>query len=592
MTTKQKSVLKISGSLALPLGLAADSMAILARKGRGKTYAASVLAEEMLDANVPICVLDPQGDWWGLRSSASGKRGGYPVIIMGGEHGDIPLEPTSGKLVADFVLNERVPTILDMSEFSTRADEQRFGVAFMERLFRGKKRETGVLHLFVDEASTFAPQIVKGDDAKLEGASRNIARRGRTRGLGSSWIDQRAASVNKNVLSQMAGIIVLGITGKHDRTAIKEWVDAKAADDEQLRTMLEELPGLQKGGAYTWVPDLNIFERVQIRKRRTFDSSKTPEPGEMVQPPRSWSDIDTDALARSMAETIERVKAEDPKELRRRIAQLEKELKTRPTERETIEVPVEIPVPLLEPSDVDRLDKILEGITKAGAQIGDQVDALMGAAATFRDHLQKVQGDARDISRTPRRPVSRPQVKRQNENRAAVSRPSSRDISRPDGEDPDALSAYGIGLLEALARQHPMKLTRTQLAMFAGRKHRSSAFSAAMVEITRVGYIQKDGTLFKLSDAGWAVVGNEPPAPMTAEEGRATWLRNLPDYEADLLRAILDAYPGGLDREQLSEATGRSRTSSAFSAAIQTLKRNDLVTESAGELIAQSWLFS
>jgi hypothetical protein len=536
--------IKIAGKLELPLALAADSLAIIARKGRGKTYTGSVVAEELLDAGIPICVLDPQGDWWGLRSSANGKSEGYPVVIMGGEHGDIPLEPTAGKLVADFVLNERVPTILDMSEFSTRADEQRFGVSFLERLFRGKRRDTGVLYLIVDEASTFAPQIVQGEDAKLEGASRNIARRGRTRGLGSMWIDQRAASVNKNVLSQMAGIIVGGITGKHDRKAIAEWVDAKAADDELLKQMLEDLPSLKKGGAYVWVPESDIFERVQIRKRRTFDSSATPEPGQTLAQPRKWSDVDTDALARSMAETVERQKAEDPAELRKQIAELQRELRKAPAQVEApepVEVKIEVPVPvaLLEPRDVVELKDVLSRIENEVSAFLTRLENLESERADIQ--AKTVLGAMKQAQRAAPVPV------------AAPKRVQAQSISS-DGSLPNALQK----ILNSLAWWRSIsrfEVERVQVAVIAGYID-SRHFRNLLGSLSTKGLITypQSGTV-ALTEEG-AQLAVVPEAPMTTEDLHAAVIARLQPAQRKILEPLLEVYPTELDKEKLAELAG------------------------------------
>ena len=63
--------LHISEDIALPLDTATQTIAILARKRVGKTYTASVLAEELIKAEIPLVVLDPTGAWWGLRASNS-----------------------------------------------------------------------------------------------------------------------------------------------------------------------------------------------------------------------------------------------------------------------------------------------------------------------------------------------------------------------------------------------------------------------------------------------------------------------------------------------------------------------------------------
>jgi hypothetical protein len=50
-----------------------------------------------------------------MRHSADGKGPGIECVILGGTHGDIPIEPTGGATVADLVIDESANTIIDFS---------------------------------------------------------------------------------------------------------------------------------------------------------------------------------------------------------------------------------------------------------------------------------------------------------------------------------------------------------------------------------------------------------------------------------------------------------------------------------------------
>jgi hypothetical protein len=54
----------------------------------------------------------------GLRTSADGQGSGLPVTILGGAHADLPLPPDGGTTVADLVIDERMPLVLDLSQLS------------------------------------------------------------------------------------------------------------------------------------------------------------------------------------------------------------------------------------------------------------------------------------------------------------------------------------------------------------------------------------------------------------------------------------------------------------------------------------------
>jgi hypothetical protein len=111
--------------------------------------------------------------------------------------------------------------------------------------------------------------------------------------------------------------------------------------------------------------------RITFAEFQTFDSMRTPKPGERRQAPKSLADIDLSAVQREMAETIEKVKSEDPKHLKAEILRLEKELKKRPEVDAPAAEPIEVQVPVF-PDELRRdLDAIFTRLTKHGNQIGE-----------------------------------------------------------------------------------------------------------------------------------------------------------------------------------------------------------------------------
>lgn len=108
---------KIASGLSLPVDAATQTFALLGRRGSGKTSTAVVLAEEFLKAGQPIVWVDPIGVAWGLRSK-------FKILIAGGEHGDIALDPGGGAAMAEFLVENRVPTILDVGTFGEGALQQ------------------------------------------------------------------------------------------------------------------------------------------------------------------------------------------------------------------------------------------------------------------------------------------------------------------------------------------------------------------------------------------------------------------------------------------------------------------------------------
>ena len=77
------TTLRLSPDLSLPSNAITQTFGVLAVRGAGKTNLAVVMAEEMCRMGLPFVVVDPVGNWWGLRSSADGTGPGLPIAIFG-----------------------------------------------------------------------------------------------------------------------------------------------------------------------------------------------------------------------------------------------------------------------------------------------------------------------------------------------------------------------------------------------------------------------------------------------------------------------------------------------------------------------------
>src|SRR5215218_2793435 len=83
-------------------------IAILGKKGRGKTFTAKGLVERLLHMQRRVLVLDPLSVWWGLKSGADGKSTGFPIPVFGGPHADIPLHDAAGTIIGELIVTGRI----------------------------------------------------------------------------------------------------------------------------------------------------------------------------------------------------------------------------------------------------------------------------------------------------------------------------------------------------------------------------------------------------------------------------------------------------------------------------------------------------
>lgn len=577
--------LRIASGLSLPLDAVTQTFGILARKGAGKTYTAAVFAEELIGVGLPVVILDPLGAFWGLRSSADGEKVGLPVTILGGEHGDVPLDPHAGKVIADLVVEQPGAYILDLSSFESNKAQDTFVTAFAERLYRLKAAERSPLHLIVDEADSFAPQRPMPGQQRMLGAFEAIVRRGRIRGLGVTLITQRPAVLNKNVLTQVECLVTLQITAPQDRKAIDEWVAGNGTKEERDQ-LIASLASLQKGEAWFWSPSwLQVFTRAQVRRRQTFDSSKTPELGEVVEPKR-MAPVDLERLRERMAASIAKAEAEDPRKLQTRIRELERQIADRPPEQvvETVVERIEVPVLNGEVSELRELVRELvdfgQTITDVGGRIVAAIDRV--SATPLRGQVEQ---EPRGV------PARRPAGDR---GQTAVATPAP---AAPRREPAPAGEGRALGKAERLIlsvlAQFPAGRTKTQVALLTGYAGSGGGFNNALSALRSSGLIEGTKDLLIATQAGLDAIGDQVEPLPGGRDLLDHWLRHpkLGKAERLVLEYLHGLYPNTATKDDVAAAVGYAPDGGGFNNALSRLRTLELITGGRDDLRASEDLF-
>jgi hypothetical protein len=574
------SKLRLSPDLAIPEEAVTQTFAILAKRGVGKTYTAAVMAEEMLRAGLQVVIVDPIGVWWGLRAAANGKDPGLPIVVMGGDHGDVPLEATAGKVVAEFVVDTKQSVVLDLA-LLRKGDQTRFVTDFGESVYH---RNRTPLHLVLDEADAFAPQRPMHGQERMLGAVEDLVRRGRARGIGVTLVTQRAAVLNKDVLTQAEVLVTLRTIAPQDRDAIDAWIKVHGTP-QQREALMASLPSLPIGTAWFWSPGwLDIFQRVRVRPRETFDSSATPKAGARPAAPKRLADVDLEQLKTRIAATIEKAKAEDPRELRRRIAELEAALRTRrvsPAKTQRVEIPV------LRDAQVKRL----EAAALRFGTTGDKLVELGQAASRAAMDLAAALRQRRDEQPAP--PSRAAIVRAQQAGASAeriLARPTAVMVSRPTALFSNGgISGTERKILVAIAQHGERGATREQVSVLTGYKR--STRDRYIQYLVSKGLVKvADGTIVA-TGAGRDVLGPDFEPLPTGAALRDYWLANLPGTERRLFEVLVAAYPNAVAREALTEATGYAR--STRDRYVLYLKARKLVVDDGpGHVRAAEALFS
>lgn len=560
-----KKKLTISpGELLLPLETVTETVAIVGIRGSGKTNTAVVTVEELLDQGQQVLIIDPTDVWWGLKSSADGRRAGYPVVILGGQHGDLPLGAGDGATIADFVVDSGASIICSLRHFESKAMQRRFVTALAQRLYyrKGQTGKQTPLMVVIDEASLFVPQRVGAAEAEMVGAIQQLVRQGRSSGFGVTLIDQRPATINKDVLTQLELLVAHRISSPQDRKAIEAWVEQHDTADRGGE-FLRSIASLKRGIAWFWSPGwLDVFKPAAVRKRRTFDSSRTPAPGEVLVQPKKLAEVDLEKLKAQLSATIDQARAADPAVLRRENIQLKANIAE--LERRKPAITIQKPAMMKFPAGTlkqvtrlvekgNRLCEILfsgrqeiraglESITRALTTVSIGKHPLAGPRPVIKPAAIEPERRARPISLTPRAPL--PKAERR--------------------------------ILTALA-QFPAGRTKAQAAVMSGYALGGGGFNNAIGALRTAGLITRDGDLLRITPEGLGVAGDVERLP-TGPELVRFWMSQLGKAEREILQAVAAVYPDGLDKATIGERTGYTPGGGGFNNALGRLRTLQLVT--------------
>lgn len=579
---------RISADTVLPEEAVTQTFAMLGRRGSGKTSTAVVLAEEFLKGGHAIVWIDPIGVAWGLRSK-------FKILIAGGEHGDIPLDPGGGKAMAEFLVADRIPTILDVGEFG-EGEMKRFVADFASTFYQLNRDP---VHLFFDEADEWAPQSgINGDAAKSLGAMQRLVRRGRARGIGCTLISQRSAVLNKSVLTQTECLFAMQTTGPQDLDAIREWIKYHGSAEE-CTEIISALPRMQQGEAFIYSPGwLKILKRVKIRQRETFDSSRTPKPGEVRSKPKTLAELDLTALSGRIAQSIERAKESDPAELRKRIRALEVQLSG-------TEGGVDSVVWKRRESDwkqrESELTKEVERFKGAVVVLGAALDqigliATGDAVANSKSVKERLASATKLIEQVSRKlkPTHIAMDLANGPDRSVVQQVARDNVKAGFAVGSGAIDGPGQKILNALAWWSTVgndRPTRGQVAFVAGYSANGGSFKTYLSRLSSAELITSGGGLLFLNDSGRAIARSQPGAKDLAEYHRMI----LDVVKAEPLVKILNAViqQGGreLSRNDVGRLTGYEPNGGSFKTYLSRLSSLDLINSRNGQIVPTSLLF-
>lgn len=485
-----------------------------------------------------------------------------------------------------------------------RGERIRFVGDYLTRLYERQGERRRPLLQIIDEAARFCPQVIPHgavDVARCSGAMETMVEEGRNVGTGVALITQRSARMNKSVSELAECMVAFRTIGPNSVAAILDWF-GEHVEKARWKVLVEQLRRLPRGQALVVSPEWLEFEGVaRIRQRWTFDSSATPVGGRERRAAGPGAKPDLGKYRARMAETIERAKAEDPRELRRQVVELKAQLaKAKPSPAPVLAAKQKrVEIEVVKPATVKAMERALDRADGSIARAGNlevRLREAMQAAGARGDELRKVRDDlvgelrALRVGRSMPAPSPRLALIRQQQAGAEPTRilakPTAIMASR-QVEPGDTLAGSERKLLTVLA-QHGGTRTVRQLALQGGYAVDGGGFRNPLGRLRSRGFV-KPGDPVIVTDSGLAALGPYEALPT----GRALldwWLRQLGGPERNILSAVAAVYPRTIGVEDLARETGYEPDGGGFRNPLGRLRTLQLVS-GRGKVRAAEELF-
>ena len=546
--------------------------AILAKRRQGKSVLAGVKEEILGKRKHPFVIMDPAHAHWGIRyfAKANGQPGGpsgFEVLIVGGKRGDIPLDPKGGALLAEIVVETNISVIIDLKMTSLNA-RQGFVYDFATRLYELNETPR---HLFFEEAHEFLPQNPRFENQqKVLGAMSRLVTGGGGLGLGFTLISQRPASVNKDVLTQIDNLYIMGMKGPQDAKAVKEWYEHNVGDKDKLKEIMGSLANLKPGQAWSISSESNEAELIQVRQRVTYHAGRTPKVGErpvsvrragVVQVSKKFTAI----MQKREAKT--QVEVRDLEQARARIAELNRELTARPK--------VVVEKRVIDKAALKRAvnqihrqyQAILNKYGRRFKEIYDTVTGIRRQAGTVKkiklpklpklepvDVVATVESAPSSITQPPPVPYQAniPTVK------YPPALPGRRGPKPPElGGPTENLPKGERAVLIALV-QNPNGLQRNTISILAG--YSRSTRDLYIQRLMTKGLVEANGSIVTATTSGINALGSDYERLPVGHALLEYWRGKLPSGEKRILNVVASQKGTLFSREVISERTGYSRS--------------------------------
>lgn len=562
----------------VPRAILKQHIAVLGKTRSGKSSVMRGLVEGLLDDRKPVCIVDPKGDWWGLKLKSDGKHPGFPVVVFGGEHANVPINEHAGSSVAELFATGNRPCLVDLGGWMP-ASRTRFWIDFASTLFKHTKGERWIA---VDEVHNFAPKgkLLSPDAAMALHWTNRLASEGLGKGLQMIFASQRPQKVHNDTLTSAETLIAMRVLHPSDRGAVSDWI--KGCGDGGGDEVLNTLGQMQRGEAWVWSPEIGFGpKRVQFPMFTTYDSFR-PQTQSDTRRLRGWASVNLDEVREKFASIIDESKANDPRELKKQLAELRKQLaeQTPVVQTKTLERFV------LKDGQLQRAERIV-------ASISPLLDKLATASKTLSDAIQQTAGqrpgNEPGAVRTAAAGSERDAAQHRQRQKSDTAQNDSPRHSNGDVSAAQQKLLNALAFLKSIGVQHADK---RQLAIFVRSSPTSGTYLKKLSGLRTAGLIDYPTTsTVELTSAG-AALASTVGVPATTKELHAAIQSKIPASKWRILSALIAVHPRPMTKDALAEQCNLAPGSGTYLKYLGSLRTLGLVDyPRTSEVVASDLLF-
>jgi hypothetical protein len=264
--------------------------------------------------------------------------------------------------------------------------------------------------------------------------------------------------------------------------------------------------------------------------------------------------------------TMERSSENDPRELRKLLAEKDRRIAELERSRPTVEKIVEVPV--LKNGQLGRTEKVIM-----------RTELIAHKLLAEASELRKVVATA--SATRPAAPIA---------HRMPTPIPPRPSLT-PSAEPAPGSPGGGLRRMLVALAQRPQGLSATQLGIRSQLSSKSGTFDTYLGRGRQSGWIVGSRSHLQITQAGIDALGHYDALPM-GKDLLAYWINELGGGAARMLDVLANMYPRSISADEVAEHAGLSGKSGTFNTYLGRLRRLELVEGQRGALRASEELFS